>query len=147
MRILKKENMKKYLGFTLFELLVVISIIGVITAIGMISYSSAQKRARNAKRKEDIQMVQKALEQYYTVNNAYVVGCDPGTDFLPGGLPTDPKTGSYSDFNCDLDSYCVCATLESVGTGATSVGNASEVGTADGCVFGDGDYYCLQNIQ
>ena len=130
-------------GFTLFELLVVISIIAIIIAVGTASYSSAQKRARDARRKQDIDQVHKALEQYYAVNSAYLVGCNPGSQFLLGSLPSDPKGGTYSySWLCDLDSYCVCAQLEVTGSG-----NTGSVGTANACSYSAGDYYCLQNVQ
>ncbi len=139
--------MKKNSGFTLFELLVVISIISLIVAVTSASFSSAQKRARDARRRQDLNQVHKALEQYYAQNSAYpnlVDDCVPGAEFLPGGLPSDPKGGTYSfSWNCDLDSYCICAELE-----LTTAGNASGVGTANACSYAADDaYYCLQNVQ
>ena len=130
-------------GFSLFELLVVISIIGIIVAVGAVSYSSAQKKARDVRRREDIQAVSKALEQYYSVSNVYIVGCNPGSDYLLGGLPNDPKnTGVYIySWLCGTDSYCVCANLEN------DTGNANGVGTATDCSFASGGYYCIQSQQ
>lgn len=48
-------------GFTLIELLVVISIIGILAAFIVASFTSAQKKARDAKRKADLDAVKKAL--------------------------------------------------------------------------------------
>ena len=42
-------------GFTLFELLVSISIIALLTALATISFSSAQKKARDSKRIQDME--------------------------------------------------------------------------------------------
>jgi type IV pilus assembly protein PilE len=56
-------------GFTLLELLVVIGIISIIIAVGTVSYSTAQKKARDAKRKGDLSSAQKSLEQCYSVNS------------------------------------------------------------------------------
>jgi len=111
--------------------------------VGMTSYSSAQKRARDAKRKQDMQAVHNALEQYYGVNSAYIAGCNPGSEFLPGGLPSDPKGDSYVySWLCNVDGYCICAHLETSGSG-----NADGVGTANACSYVTGDYYCLQGVQ
>lgn len=63
-----KENKR---GFTLIELLVVISIIGVLIGIATVSFSSSQKKARDAKRQSDLKYYQSALEFYANKNNGY----------------------------------------------------------------------------
>ncbi|MGB9911057.1 MAG: type II secretion system protein [Microgenomates group bacterium] len=63
---------KKFLtkkGFTLIELLVVISIIGILASLALASYSSAQKQARDAQRKSDLNQYRIALENYAVANN------------------------------------------------------------------------------
>ncbi len=54
--------MPKKSGFTLIELLVVIAIIGILTTIGVSTYTGAQKNARDARRKIDIDAIASALE-------------------------------------------------------------------------------------
>lgn len=54
--------MKK--GFTMIELLVVISIIGLLAAILLVAYQGARKTARDGKRKADVEMIRSALEMY-----------------------------------------------------------------------------------
>lgn len=49
-------------GFTLIELLVVIAIIGILATIIVASFTSAQQRGRDARRKADLDAVKKALE-------------------------------------------------------------------------------------
>ncbi|OGC61259.1 hypothetical protein A2890_02230 [candidate division WWE3 bacterium RIFCSPLOWO2_01_FULL_53_14] len=63
-------KMKK-LGFTLLELLVVITIIGLLASVGLASFTRAQARARDAKRQSDITSVRTALEIFYAENNVY----------------------------------------------------------------------------
>jgi general secretion pathway protein G len=48
-------------GFTLIELLVVISIIGILATFLVASFSSAQNKARDARRKADLDAIKKAL--------------------------------------------------------------------------------------
>lgn len=52
-------------GFTLIELLITISIIAILSAIGLVSYSIVMKQGRDAKRQSDLRSIQSALEQYY----------------------------------------------------------------------------------
>jgi len=135
-------------GFSLFELLVVISIIGIIVAVGMTSYSSAQKRARDAKRKQDMQAVQKAFEQYYSANNYnYPDDQTKARTNMPGYPPVDPKnTRSYiyegtGDTEINATGYCICALLEITGTGNSSDVNCSFVSGSTG------DYFCVKSVQ
>lgn len=56
--------MKKALGFTMIELLVVISIIAVLSTIALVVYTTTLKNGRDAKRQSDLRQIQSALEQY-----------------------------------------------------------------------------------
>ncbi len=56
--------MEKQKGFTLIELLVVISIIGVLSGIVMVSVQDMRAKARDARRKQDLAQVVKAVELY-----------------------------------------------------------------------------------
>ena len=49
-------------GFTLIELLVVITIIGILATFIVASFTSAQKKGRDARRKSDLDAMKKALE-------------------------------------------------------------------------------------
>jgi prepilin-type N-terminal cleavage/methylation domain-containing protein len=136
-------------GFSLFELLVVISIIGIIVAIGSVSYSSAQKKARDARRREDLQSVQKAFEQYYSTNDSVYAACDTmaAENFSGQAMPEDPKnSGDYVyETDCQTFGYCVCAQLEDVAAG-NSTGctcGASECSLTTGGTT----HYCVTNLQ
>lgn len=58
-------------GFTLIELLVVITIIGILAALATVSYTNAQQKGRDGKRKADLKAVQQALELYYQTAGWY----------------------------------------------------------------------------
>jgi len=129
-------------GFTLIEILVVITIIAVLTAIAVISYSSTQKNARDARRKGDMRTIQNAFEQYYSDN----VSKYPTTElevasYLPGGYPIDPKdpTSAYTRTTFSTTAYCVCAELDNPS------GNSSDTN----CTFATGSqpFYCVKNLQ
>jgi len=63
MNILNQTREKK--GFTLIEVLVVMTIIAVLVAIGLPNYLGARQRARDAKRKAELREFKIALRLYY----------------------------------------------------------------------------------
>jgi len=99
------------LGFTLIELIGVISIIGILAAIILANLGGIQGRARDAQRKSDFNAIQKALQLYYNDNNKYPAGgwygdcpsCTPNTwiTFLSPTyikqMPKDPKGNGQDD--------------------------------------------------
>jgi prepilin-type N-terminal cleavage/methylation domain-containing protein len=98
--------MKKSKGFSLVELLVVISIIAILSLIGLSLFSNAQQRSRDAKRKADLKAIQNAME----INYSEVRGCyDTPVDswFEANDVPNDEYRGteytaSYTTL-CDYD--------------------------------------------
>lgn len=63
-----KNNAK---GFTIIELLVVISIIGLLSTISVVALNGARKKSRDAKRVGDVKQIQTALELAFNDGNAY----------------------------------------------------------------------------
>lgn len=147
-----RKRKKGWLGFSLLELLVVISIIGILISIGTVAFTTAQRSSRDARRKSDVQAMQGAFEQYMGENGVYaacstMAAYDPGNGALmPAGLPTDPKnTGSYvynGSTGCDSTGYCICALLEGTGDG-----NANAPTTTNCNYSAGGNYYCLTDLQ
>lgn len=122
------------LGFTLIEMLVVISLIGILATLVVANLNSARERARDAQRKSDLRNIQTGLRLYYNDNNAYpassngsIVGCD-STSCTWGGswendgvtimnvLPADPLSTTqnyvYTRSATDTDAYTLYACLE-----------------------------------
>ncbi len=122
----KKENK----GFTLVELLVVVSLIGILATLVLANLNSARERARDAQRKSDLRNIQTALRLYYNDLGEYpassgtdIVACD-GTCVwgniwqnnsitYMGTLPPDPlSTQAYRYTYVDDDNYILEACLE-----------------------------------
>jgi prepilin-type N-terminal cleavage/methylation domain-containing protein len=64
-----KQHIK---GFTIAELLVVISVIGILAAIVVVTYPGYQKRTRDSERKSDMSQIAAALGAYALQKNNYV---------------------------------------------------------------------------
>ncbi len=79
-----KKN-KKSLGFTLVELLVTISIIGILASIVYANFGGARASARDDIRKSALKEVQLSLELYKAQNGQYpAAGCGAGTSNYAG---------------------------------------------------------------
>jgi len=120
------------LGFSLIELLVVISLIGILLAISTSAYSQSKKSARDAKRKADMEQIRSALEIYRNDCKEYPKSDEPVElifgETLTGGtasclsnvymteVPNDPlsPTQTYWYYRAaDMkNEYTLCAALE-----------------------------------
>ena len=68
--------MKK--AFTLVELLIVITIIGILASIGLGTFTSAQTKSRDVKRKAHLKQLSDAFEAYYNDHGQYPADDDNG---------------------------------------------------------------------
>lgn len=112
-----KENkikVKLLAGFTMIEMLVVISIIGILASLALISFTGSQRQARDTNRKSDLKQYQNALEAYAnltsglypsrtTVSSLYSTVCSDLNSVINPDITCsqDPKTlvdGSYYDY-------------------------------------------------
>jgi general secretion pathway protein G len=90
--------MNKKRAFTLIEILVVVTIIGLLAAAGVTSYTQLGKQSRDARRKTDIENIRAALEMYKSDNSSYPQSLDNltvSTVYLKT-VPTDPRGNNYS---------------------------------------------------
>ncbi len=103
-------------GFTLIEILIVVSIIGLLASIIFVGLGSARAKGRDARRIADLRSIQTGLELYFSKNGKYP---DTLTTLTAAGIgvtkvPKDPTTVSDYFFavNSGKDGYVLGATLE-----------------------------------
>lgn len=58
-------------SFTLIELLIVIFIFGILTSLISLNFITSLKKGRDARRKADLEQIQRALEMYYEDKRSY----------------------------------------------------------------------------
>lgn len=124
--------MNKKLGFTLIEMLVVVTVIGIVLGVLLTSYQGTQGTARDGRRKADLESIKSSLEIYRSDCGTYpgqstfqgildsgssLVGpvstaCAGNTYMAP--VPKDPLSNYKYIYILDTsgNSYTLCAHLE-----------------------------------
>jgi prepilin-type N-terminal cleavage/methylation domain-containing protein len=103
---LKSKTKDLKLGFTLVELLVVMTILGILTVITLGNFRTSQIKARDAQRKSDLRQIANALEAYFNDHSGYPSGasgrilactCEQGD--RPCDWTQDPGEREFCDEN------------------------------------------------
>ena len=82
-------------GFTLVELLIVISLISILAAMGLVQYRNSVESAKEATLKTDLFRMRDAIDQYYADKGKYPSALDAlVSDGYLRKLPEDPITKS-----------------------------------------------------
>lgn len=156
-------------GFTLIELMVVIAIIGLLTAILFANFTNIQKRSRDGQRKTDLRTIQHALELYRADQGSYPTGIYGGTN-CPAGSPNGLCSTSSSVYmqkvpgdnqgtnywNCGnywyssaspYTTYTLSACLENTSDNDPNTGGLPSGAPAAGCTAtcASGKYYTVMN--
>lgn len=123
-------------GFTLIEMLVVVAIIGILSSAIVVGLGGGRKRARDARRIQDIRQIQNKLELEYRSP----VGYPTEQDFAALNIPPDPQGKDYIYERIDKNSYRLGICLET-----DEVASSDETrcpGGGLGCA--SGFFYCVR---
>jgi general secretion pathway protein G len=89
-------------GFTLIELIIVVTLIGILAAIAMPSMSSAPKRAKEAVLKENLYQIRSCIDQYLADKGSYPASLEALVEegYLRE-MPLDPIAGSRESWDVE----------------------------------------------
>lgn len=114
MKVLKSRR-----GYTLLELLVVITVIAIIASIGLVTYAGTSKKARDTKRKGDLDAIANAMEQYYAIcGSTYPsasagkvptsIACASPVQTIMATVPADPNAAVRYNMSGTGTSFSIC---------------------------------------
>ncbi len=123
-------------GFTLIEMIIVFTLIGILVGLGLPQYQTAAKRAREAVLKEDLFQFRKLIDQYYQDKGKYPDSLQTLVDekYLRS-VPVDPLTKSATTWvevreTPEPDQYAAPGDL-----GVVDVKSGSDAKALDGTLF------------
>jgi len=109
-------------GFTLVEMLIVIAMIGILSAVAIPAYQEYSTRGKIPDATSNLALQQSKMEQWFQDQRSYLDGA------ACGGVPaTDSKTSSYFTFTCSATATTFLLTA----TGKTGSPMADFVYTVD----------------
>jgi general secretion pathway protein G len=122
-------------GFTLLELMVVLTLILILAAMAAPSYRVAIIRARETVLKDDLFTMRKLIDQYTLDKNQPPSSLDDlvQAGYLRGGLPVDPFTGSNQTWQVDIEE--VPLSPEQTVPGVVDVHSGSEAQSLEGTPY------------
>jgi general secretion pathway protein G len=93
------------LGFTLLELMIVLTLILIMASMAAPTYHTAVVRAREAVLRDDLFTMRKLIDEYTLDKQKPPSSLDDLVEagYLRGGVPVDPFTGSNQTWQVDIE--------------------------------------------
>lgn len=109
------KRSRKHKGFSLLELLAVVTILGIIAAMVVPRISTSKSDAQTRVHAQNKAEINSAVERYYIDNgtwpatdlsNMLPTSTPPQYNYLPSGIPINPLTGT-ANYTIDATSHRV----------------------------------------
>ena len=123
-------------GFTLMELMIVMTLIVILAGIGLTVYTNSVTRAKEAVLLEDLFRMRDAIDQYYADKSRYPTTLDAlVTDRYLRAIPVDPFTNSADTWQTTMSE--ADPANPSAEPGVFNVKSGSEMTALDGTLYAD----------
>jgi general secretion pathway protein G len=125
-------------GFTLLELLVVMTIIGILAAIAVPALRDSPQRAREATLREDLFTMRSVIDQYHGDKGVFPPDLETlVTDGYLRKIPADPMTKSAETWVLSYEELAPDeeAPAEATAPGITDIHSGSEEVALDGTLY------------
>lgn len=133
MRVGSRGNRDR--GFTLLELMMVLTIIVILASMAAPMYHVAIVRAREAVLRDDLYVMRKVIDQFTLDKNRAPTSLDELVEagYLRGGVPSDPFTGSNQTWKIDIEDVPISP--DQAAAGIIDVHSGSEEVSTDGTPY------------
>lgn len=133
---MKKTFFKTARGFTMIEVLVVVTLIVILSSMGMVQYRNTVQHSKEAVLKENLFRMRDAIDQYYADKTKYPAGlADLVSDGYLREIPEDPMTHSkdtWQTTNAEPDANNPASSV-----GIYDVKSGSDLNALDGTKYAD----------
>lgn len=136
MRDMIQARLRRIRGFTLIEMLIVMTLIVVLASVGLIAYQTSVRRGREAVLKEDLYRMRDAIDQYYADKGKYPTDLNElvSTNYVRR-VPVDPMTNSAETWQTVMAE--ADPSNPSAEPGITDVKSGSEGAAIDGTNYNE----------
>ena len=131
-----REARRSTRGFTIIELLIVMSVIVILASMGMVQYRNSVRRSQEAVLKENLFRMRDAMDQFHADKNKWPTDL---SELVSEGyireVPTDPITGSKDTWRTETAEPDANNPASSIGI--DNVFSGSEESALDGSKYAE----------